>query len=286
MGITVDGRPVCAARGDTVATALLAAGIDVFRLTPRHGLARSTTIHRHVTQLEAVGDGRVNAVRFRSGGRDHEIPTQVLLLHTGVVPQVNLTMAAGADHTWNARRRAFEPLRDASGQSTVPGLFIAGDSGGIGGALTAEAEGAISAFGVLRRLGRLRAEDEAAERTWRRRLRSALRGRSFLDALYRPDVALASPADDVVICRCEEISAGEIREAIRRGARGPNQVKAFTRAGMGACQARMCGLTVNALISAETGLSPDSVGHMRMRMPVKPITVAQLAGFAHKAEER
>ncbi len=80
-----------------------------------------------------------------------------------------------------------------------------------------------------------------------------------------------------MICRCEEVTAGEVRDAVRRGARGPNQAKAFTRAGMGPCQGRMCGLTVNAIIAAETGDSPADVGFMRLRMPVKPVTVAQIA---------
>jgi thioredoxin reductase/bacterioferritin-associated ferredoxin len=238
---------------------------------------RSTRVFWRATEIEAVGDGHLSAVRFRSGGRERELPAGVLLLHCGVVPQVNLTMACGAAHEWNGRRLAFEPVRDADGRSTVDGLFIAGDTGGVGGADAAEAEGAVAALAVVRRLRGGLFEDAAVLSAWRGRLRKALRGRAFLDVLHRPGEALLMPSDDVVVCRCEEVTAGEIREAVLRGAVGPNQAKAFTRAGMGPCQARMCGLTVNALIADQAGLAPEEVGYMRLRMPVKPITVAQMA---------
>lgn len=239
---------------------------------------RRTRVYRNISDLRAEGEDRLARVRFMSDGIERSVEAGVLLLHQGVVPQVNLAMAAGARHHWNDMRRAFEPERGALGESSVAGLFIAGDSGGIGGADSAEIEGALAAHGVLQRLDRLKDTDEPAIASLQAQLRSAMRGRRFLDALYRPSDAQLAPADDVVICRCEEVTAGEIRETIQRGVRGPNQAKAFTRAGMGPCQARMCGLTTTMIIATATGLAPDAVGYMRLRMPVKPVTVAQMAG--------
>jgi len=61
--------------------------------------------------------------------------------------------------------------------------------------------------------------------------------RPFLDRLFRPSRAVMVPAEDEMIaCRCEEVSVGQIRRAARLGAAGPNQLKAFTRCGMGPCQ--------------------------------------------------
>ncbi len=245
----------------------------------------ATRVVRHVTELAAVGEGRLAAVRFRRGGSEETLLTDLLLLHQGVVPQVNLTMAAGARHGWNGARMAFEPERDAFGQSSVPGLFIAGDTGGIGGAQTAEAEGALAAVGAMLMLGaggRL----DGTERQWRQRKAKGLVGRAFLDALYRPNEAHLVPRDDVIVCRCEEVTAGEIREAVGQGARGPNQVKSFTRAGMGPCQARMCGLTTAAIVARETGCTPGEAGYMTIRTPVKPVTMAQIAALADAGEVR
>ena len=110
-----------------------------------------------------------------------------------------------------------------------------------------------------------------------------MRLRPFLDTLYRPADSLRIPADDVIACRCEEITAGEIRRMTRLGAQGPNQLKAFTRAGMGPCQGRMCGLTVCETMAQERGVNPADVGYYRLRPPIKPMTLGTLATMAAPA---
>ncbi|MEX2643250.1 MAG: (2Fe-2S)-binding protein, partial [Acetobacterales bacterium] len=128
------------------------------------------------------------------------------------------------------------------------------------------------------RLDAARRDSVAAD--WRTALRRELRLRPFLDALYRPADGFRVPDDDVLACRCEEITAGEIRRMVRLGASGPNQLKAFTRAGMGPCQGRLCGLTVCETIAAERGVPPSEVGYYRLRPPIKPMTLGALAGMA------
>ena len=88
---------------------------------------------------------------------------------------------------------------------------------------------------------------------------------------------LAPTEDDVIACRCEEVSAGRIRQAARLGAQGPNQLKAFTRCGMGPCQGRICGPVVAGLIADALGKHIDEIGTYRPRAPFKPITVGALA---------
>jgi bacterioferritin-associated ferredoxin len=85
--------------------------------------------------------------------------------------------------------------------------------------------------------------------------------------------------DQVLVCRCEEVTAGPVRAAARLGAQGPNQAKAFLRSGMGACQGRMCGATVARIIAESHGVAPETVAPLRPRAPYKPLTVGQLAGL-------
>jgi NADPH-dependent 2,4-dienoyl-CoA reductase/sulfur reductase-like enzyme len=104
--------------------------------------------------------------------------------------------------------------------------------------------------------------------------------RPFLDALYRPRDSVLAPVDDETIaCRCEEVTVGQIRRAVRLGAPGPNQLKAFTRCGMGPCQGRICGPIVGAVIAEARGLPIRDIGTYRPRVPYKPITVGALAGM-------
>jgi NAD(P)H-nitrite reductase large subunit len=115
--------------------------------------------------------------------------------------------------------------------------------------------------------------------------RAALALRPFLDALYAPPAPVLAPPDATIACRCEEVTAGAIRAAARAGATGPNQMKAYLRCGMGACQGRMCAPTVAALIAQARGLPPESVAPLRPRAPYKPITVGDLAASAESAQQ-
>lgn len=83
--------------------------------------------------------------------------------------------------------------------------------------------------------------------------------------------------DATIICRCEEVTAGEVREAVALGCLGPNQLKAYTRCGMGPCQGRLCGLTVVETIAAARETPPADVGYYRIRAPVTPLTVGDIA---------
>jgi bacterioferritin-associated ferredoxin len=159
-------------------------------------------------------------------------------------------------------------------------VAIAGDGAGIGGARVAEESGRLAAVAALRALGGATAVDlETAAARARRALLAHRRGRAFLDRLYRPADAFRRPAGDTIVCRCEEITAGQIIETVALGCPGPNQMKSFLRCGMGPCQGRLCGLTVTELIAQARGVSPAEVGYYRLRPPVKPITVAELAAL-------
>ncbi|HJU20145.1 MAG TPA: (2Fe-2S)-binding protein, partial [Stellaceae bacterium] len=109
--------------------------------------------------------------------------------------------------------------------------------------------------------------------------------RPWLDRLYRPARAVLAPREDgTIACRCEEVTVGEIRRAARLGAPGPNQLKAFTRCGMGPCQGRVCGPIVAALLAETQGKPIAEIGAFRPRAPWKPITVGALADLAVDAD--
>ena len=119
----------------------------------------------------------------------------------------------------------------------------------------------------------------------RARLARYQRGRKFLDVLYRPAKQFRVPHGDTIVCRCEEVRAQQVTETIALGCSGPNQMKAFLRCGMGPCQGRFCGLTVAEMIAEGRGLSPQEIGYYRLRPPVKPITVAEMASLPRTAAD-
>ncbi|HEX3884973.1 MAG TPA: NAD(P)/FAD-dependent oxidoreductase [Stellaceae bacterium] len=235
-------------------------------------------IRRNVRGLRALGRDRVEAVAWDGG----ELPADHLLLHEGVIPNTQVSLALGLAHDWDEAQRCWRPSLDQWGNSSVPTIAVAGDGGGIAGAAAAPLSGRLAALAAATMLGRLdAAERERRARPIHRALARELAFRPFLDALYRPSPAILTPPDDTVtICRCEEVTAGMIRRAARLGAQGPNQAKAFTRCGMGPCQGRLCGPLATAIMAETLGRPIPEIGTYRPRAPYKPITVGALAGLA------
>ncbi|MGX1789524.1 FAD/NAD(P)-dependent oxidoreductase [Bosea sp. NPDC055332] len=238
-------------------------------------------IIRHVTELRAEGEGRLQRLRYRTeGGREAEVLAEVLLVHEGVVPNIHAPLALGCAVSWHAGQHCYVPVLDAWGESSQANIFVAGDGAGIGGAEAAEPRGRLAALRVAAKLGRLdEATTEAAAAPERSALSSALALRPFLDALYAPRPQLYAPPDETLVCRCEEVTAGELRARAVEGRPGPNQLKAFTRAGMGPCQGRQCGYSMAHIVAAAQGRPVEEVGFYRIRPPLKPVTLGELASL-------
>ncbi len=242
---------------------------------------RRTKVVRWVSALSAAGTGELKEVVWTAGGQEHRMPADLLLLHQGVVPNVNFSNAAGCKHVWDETQLAFRPQVDEWYETSVPGLAIAGDGAGIQGAEAAAVQGSLAGLGCAVRLGLIGGEDrEQRASPLKVQLAKVTRGREFLDALYRPSKTSRVPQNpETIVCRCEEVSAAQIRASVSAGAIGPNQMKVFLRSGMGPCQGRLCGLTVTELIADERGVSPDKVGYYRLRFPIKPLRLRELASL-------
>jgi NADPH-dependent 2,4-dienoyl-CoA reductase/sulfur reductase-like enzyme len=236
---------------------------------------------RGVKGFRAVGDGRLRHIEYTlADGAARRVEADVLLVHEGVVPSTHMTRALECAHAWNAAQACWAPQLDAWGQTSQPGLYVAGDGAGIGGVQAARARGELAALGMAVGAGAMEAAGAAAQATpLRRALASSLRLRPMLDALYPPRADLCTPDDDTIVCRCEELTAGDIRKAAALGQPGPNQIKSFTRAGMGPCQGRQCGYTISHILATQQHRPVAEVGFYRIRPPLKPLTLGELASL-------
>ncbi|MSP04310.1 MAG: FAD-binding protein [Acetobacteraceae bacterium] len=248
-----------------------------FRMFER--LARaSVPIYRDVSDIRIEGTDTVEAVQFRHGKKSICLPAHTIGLHAGVIPATHIPNALGCAMQWNDEQHCFQPRLDAWGNTNLENILIAGDGGGIGGARTAEHAGRLAALEALHRLNRLDTgtRDRLAAPDQRGQ-RAHLAVRAFLNRRYIPPTEIRRPADAITICRCEDITAGQIRAVARQGCQGPNQAKAFLRAGMGPCQGRICGPIVAELMADIRNVSVGEIGTYRIRPPFKPITVGELA---------
>ncbi|WP_323766305.1 FAD-dependent oxidoreductase [Marinovum sp.] len=202
------------------------------------------------------------------GGAERAFAAATVCVGAGFAPQMELarlmgaTLEAGAANGWPV------PQRDETGATSVEGLWIAGDAGGMGGAPAAEAQGALSGAAIARFLGRQAPEVSAEPLARARRFQSALW--SLFEA-----PPPASPEDDAVVCRCEAVTAGQLRQAIGEGARDPGALKRATRMGMGRCQGRYC-LPVALRMLAEAGAEQPPERLFAPQLPAKPVPVSAL----------
>jgi hypothetical protein len=252
-------------------------GLALIREVRRAGIP----IRREIGGLRALGRGRLEAVAWDSG----EIAADLLLLHEGVIPNTQISLALGLEHRWDDTQLCWRPLADEWGATGLQTISIAGDGGGIAGAEAAALTGRLAALDAAAFLDKIDpAERDRRAAPIRPALQRELAIRPLLDRLYRPAPSILVPQDDVIACRCEEVTVGQIRRAARLGAQGPNQAKAFTRSGMGPCQGRLCGPIVSAVMADTLGCPIQEIGAYRPRAPYKPITLGALAGMSSTAE--
>ncbi|WP_405454047.1 NAD(P)/FAD-dependent oxidoreductase [Streptomyces erythrochromogenes] len=221
---------------------------------------------RHAV-TEAHGTGRIEAVTVARLDRDwrplpgtaRRIPCDALAVGHGLVPQLELATGLGCA-TRPGPDGTVALVLDAEQRTSVPGIWSAGETGGIGGSQLALVEGELAAHSVAAALRPGGPPAPGADRRagWHlgRLTRRRARLRAFADAMgaaHRPGEGWTGwLRDDAVVCRCEEVPAGRIREAADDlGARDARTVKLLTRAGMGWCQGRMCGPAVAALAGQE-----------------------------------
>jgi NADPH-dependent 2,4-dienoyl-CoA reductase/sulfur reductase-like enzyme len=249
--------PRTLARGIMYRTALHMAGIPIIDgATPRR----------------IDGESHVEGVRITDGrGRERLIPCDAVAFGHGLKPETQLAELAGACFQFDPNFRLWLPETDVDGRAGAD-LYLAGDGAAIGGADAAEASGALAAHALLADMGRSQPEAELARL---RREVECLRQfqRGLAKAFAWPVAQAAALSDETIACRCEAVTVGEIREAVRAplGPREVNRVKAITRCGMGRCQGRFCGPALQEIVAGACGAPIAEAGRLRMQAPVKPI---------------
>ena len=231
-----------------------------------------------VTPLAIEGNGRVESLSWRDArGTRHETAVDAVAFGWGLKPEAQLADLAGVPFDFDTVQHNWVPRNDPTGRTSIEGVFLAGDGSGIRGADLAEAAGARAAWAVLTARG-LAVDARAIAR-----LDATLAaGATFRAALERafpfPARLAANMGDDTILCRCEVITAGELRGAANEAlATLPpseiNRAKALIRVGMGRCQGRVCGGAATEVLAAALSCPVEQVGRLRGQPPVKPIPI-------------
>ncbi|WP_413204943.1 FAD-dependent oxidoreductase [Rhodospirillum sp. A1_3_36] len=218
-------------------------------------------------RIESDGQGPV-ALHWRDRrGAVQVTPCDTVALGWHLRAETHLADLAGVAFDYDAAWAQWLPRVDHMGRAG-PGLYLAGDGVRILGADGAEVAGRLAASACLRDLGLVAPEPG---RDVRRLSRMARFSHGVSRAFPWPADQVRALPDGAVVCRCEGITAGELRAAIPLGGAEVNRVKSLSRVGMGRCQGRYCQLAGAELIGAAVGMSPVAVGRPRCQPPVRPV---------------
>ncbi|WP_459200309.1 FAD/NAD(P)-dependent oxidoreductase [Pseudomonas tremae] len=248
---------------------------DGMKLLARLYSAR-VPVHLGVQPEEILGDEQagVSGVRVKlANGKLLTVDCDALALGYHLRPETQLADLAGCGLRFDEGSGQWVLAVDEEGRTSVKGVYAAGDGAKIRGADAAEQAGRLAAIALLDDLGL--PVDNARREDVRKHLVVMDRFRVGLtEAFPWPSAQAAALPDDAIVCRCEMISAGELRGVVReKGACEVNRAKAFSRVGMGRCQGRYCSQAGAEVIAAEAGVPVEQVGRQRGQAPVKPLSM-------------
>jgi D-hydroxyproline dehydrogenase subunit alpha len=230
------------------------------------------------TIYSAEGDGKVERAIIgpvNGSGQTSTVEIDAVCLGYGFIPSIQLSTQLGCKHSFHQLLKCYIPQRNEWLETTRHGVFMVGDGASFGGKDVAQLEGRLAAIAAARQLNHFAAPSRVDR--LRKELITQYRYVRNLGEMfaYRQEIGKLI-TDDTIICRCEEVTAGQIREAIAQGAESVSAVKNITRAGMGNCQGRMCGDSIAYLISQQTGKAIQKAGRFMAHAPVVPIRLKNI----------
>lgn len=203
-------------------------------------------------------------------GTERTLSVDAIGIGYGFVPSTELAESCGCELRFDEDAQAWFVAAGETMETTVPGVYAAGEITGIAGNVVAFWEGRLA--------GASAAGNEALAAAATRELGARRRFAAALGRVFRVRPGLwEGLGDDVTVCRCEEVTAGEIRERVANGCTSAKALKDWTRAGMGLCQGRVCGAVVARLLAEGTGRTLQAVPRASVRPPVKPVPVEVLS---------
>lgn len=242
--------------------------------------AAKIDFHRGVTHIRALGQDTLCAVEAQCGNKRLDVKTDLLLVHFGVIPNTHIFRQMGCRMSWKKDQRYWYPACDEWGRTNFEQIFAAGDGALVSGGLAAQYKGELAALEVARCLGIIPDyERDALALSLKAAVKHDGYPRPFVDAVYAPPEHLFFE-DNTVLCRCENVTVGDVRKAVREGGRELNEIKIMTRTGMGPCQGRMCGPALAEVVAAQLAISCDKTGLLNIRPPLKPIPLGEIANIA------
>ena len=243
----------------------------------RHG---SRMLTRHAV-VEARGDGQLEEVVYAPidangrliTGRETTISADSLAISQGFVANTELAASAGCELEFKNDLGGWIVAVDDRLKTSYARIYAAGELTGIGGGEQSLREGELAALAIAEDCGAKLSDSSARIQKLQKYRQAQLGFNRFLANLAEvPAGCWDDLPDETILCRCEDVTIGDVRRAMALGLDSISLLKRGTRIGMGRCQGRTCTPIINDLLAANkwTTHSPS------IRFPVKPVTLSAL----------
>ncbi len=217
---------------------------------------------------------------FTTGNKkkSHILQGSHILIHEGIIPETRITSLARLQHVWHEKQRSWQVKTDIFGRTNQQNISVAGDCAYVNGADASIMRGQLAGLDIACQCGKIdQITRDKKAKSLKCKLFRFTAMQDFLDIAFSPNMENIKPSDSTVICRCENITAGSLREAIQDGTYSLAGLKSQTRCGMGNCQGRMCITSAAELIAQVHGISLDKINQYNAQIPLTPISLGEIA---------
>jgi len=226
--------------------------------------------------LEEIIIGKTDREGKIISGSEKIIKTRGFAYSYGFVPNIELPNLAGCEIVFNKDLGGWIVDVNNDMESSIDGVYCAGEVIGVGGALKSINEGLIASISILENFDKSNEYTKEKRKLIKER-KHHLDFAKLFNSLYGiRSSEISEIPDETIICRCEDVKMGDVRKAVGDGFISPGALKTSIRTGMGNCQGRTCGPLIYDLLSGISTTNDKYFTVFSNRPPIKPVKISTL----------
>jgi thioredoxin reductase/bacterioferritin-associated ferredoxin len=233
-----------------------------------------------INKVDKIDKGISVKIQNIKNKKIKELTSEVLAVGHGLIPSTDISRLLKVNHSYNELKGGWVPKLDKYFKSSIKGLYIVGDGSGISGAIAAEEKGELAAIAILKDLNLISEKEfqNNNDRIIKKLNRYEIFAKGIAKLNTTPQSLIENINNDTVICRCEDITKKDIINSVKNGAKNLNQIKSWTRFGMGPCQGRTCQYAVAKVASQHLKCNMKDLGYLTGRTPLRPFPLDKAIG--------